>query len=84
MGDELADGRRDFDATGRQWRTTPLWGVGLAQLVNARAGFLHDGRARSFEEAILWHGGEAVSARDKFRALSATERAELVKFLGSL
>ncbi|MBJ6763289.1 thiol oxidoreductase [Myxococcaceae bacterium JPH2] len=84
MGPDLADGRPDGAATGSEWRTAPLWGLGLTQTVLPYAAFLHDGRARTFEEAILWHGGEAQKARDGFRALNATDRAALVKFLGSL
>lgn len=84
MGDGLADGRQDFLATGRQWRTRPLWGIGLTQLVNPRAGFLHDGRARTLEEAILWHDGEARHSRDKFVQLNSQQRLDLVAFLRSL
>lgn len=84
MGDELADGRQDFDANGRQWKTRPLWGIGQTQTVNPRAGFLHDGRARTVEEAILWHGGEGSYSRKKFSNLSKDERAALVRFIKSL
>ena len=84
MGDELADGRPDFDASGREWRTPPLWGIGLFSIVNEHTSFLHDGRARGFAEAILWHGGEAAASRDAFRAMSSTDRAALVRFIGSL
>lgn len=84
MGDALADGRDEFLADGNEWRTPPLWGIGLAQTVNPRAGFLHDGRARSLEEAILWHGGEAEKSREQFKAQPATERAALMAFLKSL
>lgn len=84
MGSELADGRPDFKATGSEWRTAPLWGIGLTQKVNGHSNFLHDGRARSLLEAVLWHGGEAASAKEKVRAMSAAERASLVKFLESL
>ncbi len=84
MGDGLADGRQDFDANGRQWKTRPLWGLGHTQTVNPRAGFLHDGRARTLEEAILWHGGEAQYSKNKFSALSKEERASLIQFLRSL
>lgn len=80
----LADGRPEYDATGREWRTAPLWGIGLAQAVNPRAGFLHDGRARTLAEAILWHGGEADAAREGFRTLAADDRARLIAFLESL
>lgn len=84
MGEGLADGRQDFGATGREWKTRALWGLGLTQTVNPRAGFLHDGRARTLEEAILWHDGEARHARDKFAALPAADRKKLLAFLKSL
>lgn len=84
MGPGLADGREDFAATGSEWRTPPLWGLGLVQTVLPEAGFLHDGRARTPEEAILWHGGEAENAKNRFRDLSADERAALLAFLQSL
>ncbi|MBS1970668.1 MAG: c-type cytochrome [Bdellovibrionales bacterium] len=84
MGDGLADGRRDFDATGRQWKTRPLWGIGQTQTINPRAGFLHDGRARTLEEAILWHGGEGEYSKNKFVNLSQDNRDALVAFLKSL
>ncbi len=82
--DGLADGRPEGNATGREWRTPPLWGLGLTRTVNPRAGYLHDGRARTVEEAILWHGGEASAARVAFMHLSANERAALIAFLHSL
>jgi CxxC motif-containing protein (DUF1111 family) len=84
MGDGLADGRPDFLATGREWRTPPLWGIGLTQLVNGHTNFLHDGRARTLLEAILWHGGEAAKSRDYVRNLSASDRSALIAFLNSL
>lgn len=84
MGEGLADHRPEFLADGREWRTSPLWGVGLAQQVNPRAGFLHDARARTLEEAILWHGGEAEAAQQAYRALNATDRNAVIKFLESL
>ena len=84
MGDDLADGRSDFLANGREWRTRPLWGLGLTKTVNNLANFLHDGRARTVEEAVLWHGGEALASRDRFRALGAADRAAMVSFLNSL
>ncbi|MEM7277160.1 MAG: di-heme oxidoredictase family protein [Pseudomonadota bacterium] len=80
----LADGRPDLLATGTEWRTAPLWGLGLVQTVSPNATFLHDGRARTIEEAILWHGGEADVSRTNFIEMSATERAELAAFLNSL
>ncbi|MEM7180694.1 MAG: di-heme oxidoredictase family protein [Spirochaetota bacterium] len=84
MGDALADGRPDFLATGNEWRTPPLWGLGLVKSVNEHDTMLHDGRARGFAEAILWHGGEAETAKNNFMNLSKTERDALVKFLESL
>jgi CxxC motif-containing protein (DUF1111 family) len=84
MGDELADGRPDFRATGKEWRTSPLWGVGLTHTVLPYSGFLHDGRARTLEEAILWHGGEADASRMAFKTMKAEDRAALIQFLRSL
>ena len=84
MGEGLSDGRPDFLASGSEWRTRPLWGIGLTQTVNPQAGFLHDGRAASVEEAILWHGGEAQASTDKFMALTQKERAQLLAFVMSL
>lgn len=84
MGDGLADGRTEFSATGREWRTRPLWGIGLTQSVNPLAGFLHDGRAATIEEAILWHGGEAQTSQERFRALALRDRDAVLAFLDSL
>lgn len=84
MGEGLADYRPDFEAGGTEWRTAPLWGIGLVETVNHHTRFLHDGRARNLEEAILWHGGEATASREKFIALSKKERAALLAFLRSL
>lgn len=84
MGDDLADNRPDFGADGPEWRTPPLWGLGLAEVVNGPLLLLHDGRARSFEEAILWHGGEAEAAREGYRRLSRADRDALAAFLRSL
>jgi CxxC motif-containing protein (DUF1111 family) len=84
MGADLADGRPDFQASGREWRTPPLWGVGLVERVNETLNLLHDGRARTFEEAILWHGGEGQAARDRYARLPKAAREELQAFLGSL
>jgi CxxC motif-containing protein (DUF1111 family) len=84
MGEGLADGRPDFQATGSEWRTPPLWGIGLIETVNGHTTLLHDGRARNLLEAILWHGGEAEAARDAFANLSPTEREALLAFLNSL
>lgn len=83
MGEEPADNRPDFPADGREWRTPPLWGLGLIETVNGHTQLLHDGRACSILEAILWHGGEAVAARHAFAALSAADRAAVVHFLNS-
>ena len=84
MGENLADHRPDFRAGGRDWRTPPLWGIGLVESVNETANFLHDGRARNFEEAILWHGGEGQTARDRYVKLGKGEREDLIRFLHSL
>jgi CxxC motif-containing protein (DUF1111 family) len=84
LGEELADHRPDFDASGTEWRTAPLWGIGLSAKVLGEGAFLHDGRARTLEEAILWHGGEAEDARDRFKGMSKSERAALIAFLQAL
>ncbi len=84
MGEALADNRPDFDANGKEWRTQPLWGIGLIKTVNNHTFFLHDGRARSIEEAILWHGGEAEQSISQFKALTAAQRAQLIAFVNSL
>jgi CxxC motif-containing protein (DUF1111 family) len=84
MGPGLADGRRDFQASGSEWRTPPLWGIGLVETVNQHTNFLHDGRARTLLEAVLWHGGEAKAARDKVKQLMSRDREALIAFLGSL
>lgn len=84
MGDALADGLPNFKATGNEWRTPPLWGLGLIQTVNGHTFLLHDGRARSIEEAILWHGGEAEQSKNKFKGLSKKEREQVLRFLESL
>lgn len=84
MGPELADNRPDFLASGREWRTPPLWGIGLVPVVNGHSDLLHDGRARNLEEAILWHAGEAFGARERFRTMSAADRAALIRFLTTL
>jgi CxxC motif-containing protein (DUF1111 family) len=84
MGEDLADGRPDFEATGSEWRTPPLWGIGLVHVVNQHTYFLHDGRARDLGEAILWHGGEAEPSREAFRAMPEPDRRALLDFLGSL
>jgi CxxC motif-containing protein (DUF1111 family) len=84
MGAGLADNRPDGQASGTEWRTAPLWGIGLVETVNGHTMFLHDGRARSIEEAILWHGGEAEEARQCFLGLTMEEREALIRFLESL
>ncbi|UOM32933.1 di-heme oxidoredictase family protein [Acuticoccus sp. I52.16.1] len=84
MGEGLADGRPVGDATGTEWRTPPLWGIGLTEVVNGNTFYLHDGRARTLLEAILWHGGEARAARDAVAAMTPDERAALLAFLNSL
>jgi CxxC motif-containing protein (DUF1111 family) len=84
MGVGLADGRPEGRADGREWRTAPLWGIGLTETVNGHTFFLHDGRARNLTEAILWHGGEGQAARDAFARLSAEERRTLIAFVNSL
>ena len=84
MGPGLADHRSDFAATGSEWRTPPLWGLGLQEVVNGHEFLLHDGRARGIEEAILWHGGEAESAQNAYRSLHIDQRANLIEFVRSL
>lgn len=84
MGEGLADGRPDYLATGNEWRTPPLWGIGLFQTVNGHTNYLHDGRARNLEEAILWHGGEAENSKQAYMKLSSSERDAVIQFLNSL
>ena len=84
MGPDLADNRPDFDADGNEWRTPPLWGIGLIETVNNHTYFMHDGRARNIEEAILWHGGEAKNSREDFKKLAKADRVALLKFINSL
>ncbi len=84
MGPGLADHRPEGRATGREWRTAPLWGIGLTETVSGQASFLHDGRARSLLEAILWHGGEAQPHRDRVIVLPPADRAALIRYLESL
>ena len=80
----LADGVIQGDASGAEWKTPALWGIGLVQTVNVNSTFLHDGRARTIEEAILWHGGEAEQSKNAFMSLNATEREQLLLFVQSL
>lgn len=84
MGAGLADNRPDYEASGSEWRTPPLWGIGLTEKINGHTRFLHDGRARNLLEAILWHGGEAESARQVVLAMDKAERDALLRFLNSL
>jgi len=84
MGPDLADNVPDHLASGSEWRTQPLWGLGLISTVNSHTFLLHDGRARSIEEAILWHGGEGTASRNAFKAMSANQRAQLLAYLESL
>ncbi|SDB32110.1 di-heme oxidoreductase family protein [Bauldia litoralis] len=84
MGEGLADGRPVGDASGSEWRTAPLWGIGLTETVSGHTFLLHDGRARNLLEAVLWHGGEAQAARDAVVAATPDERAALIRFLESL
>jgi len=84
MGEGLADNRPEGAATGTEWRTAPLWGIGLTEKVNGHTLFLHDGRARNIKEAILWHGGEAGTSRDAFAKLSKEDRERLIAFVNSL
>ncbi len=84
MGEALADNANDFLASGREWRTQPLWGIGLINTVNGHTNLLHDGRARNVTEAILWHGGEATNSKNGFKQLNASERTDLLNFINSL
>ena len=84
MGKHLADGISDSMASGSEWRTPPLWGIGLTKTVNGNSFFLHDGRARSIEEAILWHGGEGSVSRKEYSSLSTKERQDVLNFINSL
>ncbi|AXJ06649.1 thiol oxidoreductase [Pseudomonas fluorescens] len=84
MGEGLADNRTEFQASGRDWRTPPLWGIGLTQAVSGHTQFLHDGRARNLLEAVLWHGGEAKAAQQQVLSFNAEQRAALLAFLNSL
>lgn len=85
MGEELSDGRVEFKANGNEWRTAPLWGLALHEKINKeKPRLLHDGRARSFQEAILWHGGEAVKAKENYMNLPKEKREKLLKFLEEL
>jgi CxxC motif-containing protein (DUF1111 family) len=84
MGEGLADQRSEFQASGRDWRTPPLWGIGLSEQVSGHSQFLHDGRARNLLEAVLWHGGEAQAAQQRVLTFDAHQRQALLAFLNSL
>ena len=83
MGPELADTFPQGNATAQEWRTAPLWGLGLLARINPNVRYLHDGRARTIEEAILWHGGQAAASRDRFKALSADDRQKVIDMVVS-
>lgn len=84
MGPELGDDFSQYNASGDEWRTTPLWGIGLQEIVNGHSHFLHDGRARNFTEAIMWHKGEGDVSRQLFSTMTKEERETLIMFLRSL
>ena len=84
MGDALSDGTSNSKVSGNEWRTPPLWGIGLTEIVNGNVFFLHDGRARNLQEAIMWHGGEGLSSKEAYSKLSAQERFFVLSFLRSL
>ena len=84
MGPELGDNFSQFNASGDEWRTAPLWGIGLQEAVNGHNHLLHDARARNFTEAIMWHGGEGDISRQLFSKMSKDNRDALIKFLKSL
>jgi CxxC motif-containing protein (DUF1111 family) len=83
MGPDLADNFPQAAASGKEWRTPPLWGLGLLASINPGTHYLHDGRARSIEEAILWHAGQGSASRDRFKAMTAKQRADLIEFVNS-
>ena len=85
MGDELSDEKVEFKANANEWRTAPLWGLALHEKINGeKPRLLHDGRARTFQEAILWHGGEASGAKENYMNLPKEKREKLLKFLEEL
>jgi CxxC motif-containing protein (DUF1111 family) len=84
LGPGLADARPTFGTDGREFRTAPLWGLGLVQKVNGHQSFLHDGRAQGVAEAVLWHGGEAEASKQAFSAMPRADRQALVAFVESL
>ena len=83
MGPDLADTFPQGNASAQEWRTAPLWGLGLLASINPNVRYLHDGRARTIEEAILWHGGQAAASRDRFKALSADDRQKVIDMVVS-
>ena len=84
MGEDLSDNRPDFEAEGNEWRTQPLWGIGKIEKINKHTRYLHDGRARNLEEAVLWHGGEAIQQKNTFLGLDKSDRYAVITFLNSL
>lgn len=84
MGEGLADGFEEFSASGREWRTAPLWGIGMYPLLSQHNELLHDGRARGIQEAILWHGGESEKSKQSFMNLTKSERTQLIEYIKSL
>lgn len=84
MGPDLDDNKPEARASGAEWRTPPLWGLGLTEVVSGEVALLHDGRARNVLEAVLWHGGEAEAARNRVIELSPEDRAALIAFVESL
>ena len=84
MGEGLSDDVPEFQANGNEWRTPPLWGIGLTKIVSGRESYLHDGRAETLEEAILWHGGESILTINKFKKLDINQRNQILKFISSL
>ena len=84
MGSGLEDNMGDELATGSEWRTAPLWNIGYTEGVSGGQSYLHDGRAETLEEAILWHGGEAEDSKELFRKMSQSDRNKLIAFLKSL
>ena len=84
MGEELSDGIQRSGVSGNEWRTPPLWGIGLTETVNGNTFYLHDGRANTLEEAIMWHGGESLDSKKSYSNLTANEREQLLEFLSSL
>jgi len=84
MGAELSDNAPEYLAEGTEWRTPPLWGIGLIKTVNGHTSLMHDGRAKNIEEAILWHGGEGLDAKNEYKKLTNSQRSDLLEFINSL